>query len=760
MIQSFLFKQKKFWIVSLVALALSLPCIYFLIKPNGTYTYEGDRIFENGELVSDTVIFEQISLSQGIYQVELMYDTDTYLQYRCNVEDSSVFSGGLLTNGEHLYVGLDKTSFRIWLLEDTDTLQIHLSGNGEGALQTGDLIIYETNQLWVLLLFFIWLGAIFFCFIIFFIQYEHVIGIDKEKKTIFFLLSIIVLIASIPNLLGGNMAGADLTYHLQRIEGVKDGLLSGQFPIRIEPRWLFGYGYADGIMYCNFFLYIPAILRILGFTVVGAFNTYAILFNIATVGIAYFSFGRIFKNRYIGVVCSALYTLSIFRIYKFIITAAVGEGSAFTFFPLIVYGFYRVFTENPEEKQYKTAWMPLAFGFAGVLQTHVLSCEITVFITIFVLLLFIKKIRNKNTFFMLFKGAAGAVLFSLWYLVPFLDYYISEDMHIKHVSARTIQDRGLYITQLFFHFWEAGSNAELGEYGMQYSQAFGVGLILCVGFVLFGVMWFRKSFRTKNIHIISLGKLSFVASAILMFMSLNFFPWDKLQSLHPIAASLISSIQFPNRFLGWATVFLVLIFGCCLAVFVENQDRWKYYLGITCALIGITTSSMYLLDYSNRDYTLFAIYNEEAMGEGYISGGEYLIQGTVEETLGYHTFSNSSGIEVLSYEKGNLQASVSCSNVGDATEYVELPLLLYKGYKAWDTETGEELSLTYGENYNIRVLVPAGYSGELIVKFVSPFYWRIAEVISAICYLALIVFATKQFIVFLRAKEKQYVENV
>ena len=192
------------------------------------------------------------------------------------------------------------------------------------------------------------------------------------------------------------------------IEGVKDGLLSGQFPVRLEPEWVNGHGYANGVLYCNALFLFPALLRLLGFTVTASYNMFGIALNVATALIAYYCFAKIFKNHYIGLFCSGLYTLSVFRIYRLMIVTAVGEGSALTFLPLILYGLYRVFTENPREKSYRTAWLPIAFGYAGIMQTHVLTCEITAFLTIIVCLVFIKKIFCLPTFLELAKGAAGA----------------------------------------------------------------------------------------------------------------------------------------------------------------------------------------------------------------------------------------------------------------------------------------------------------------------------------------------------------------
>ena len=64
-------------------------------------------------------------------------------------------------------------------------------------------------------------------------------------------------------------------------------------------------------------------------------------------------------------------------------------------------------------------------------------------------------------------------------------------------------------------------------------------------------------------------------------------------------------------------------------------------------------------------------------------------------------------------------------------------LLLYKGYTAKDVKNGNKLDITYGENGKIRVIIPAHFNGEVNVGFVSPIYWRAAEIISVLAYIVL-----------------------
>lgn len=723
-------KKKGFAIFTILFSLCLLFCIIKIALPCREYLFDGSYSFEAGIATTETVIYEGISLTPGVYRIELEYETDGDMAALCNVADGTVFTGGLLCNGEHLYSNLKQTGYDMWLYEKTDDLRIVIDYSGNGNLTTGTLHIVETNQFWTMLLAtVIFLGVLFYAALIFY-YYDRTYSVSSDKKQVFFWITVISLIASTPYLCGYIVSGADLTYHLQRIEGVKDGLLSGQFPVRLEPKWVYGHGYANGIFYCNTLLYLPALLRLLGFPIVTSYNIYCIVLNIATAWISYYCFGKMFGKRNIGLVCSALYSLSIVRIYKLIITSAVGEGSAITFLPLVIYGLYRIFTEDPKDKKYKTSWFFVMLGYAGLMQTHVLTCEVTAFVTVLLCLIHIRKIFCWNTFMELAKGAVSAVVVSLWFLVPFLDYYLTQDVHIRHVSARTIQDRGLYFAHLAFHFWRTGTNISTGDNGMQYSHPEGVGLILIIALGLFLILWFSGIFRKMKDRRISFVKIVSLTGVLLLLMSLNIFPWDRVQSLNSVAASLVSSLQFTDRFLGWGTVCLVTVFGFCLWYF-DKYNKKGHWVMAAIAVIGVTTSSMYLLDFVNCGQNYYKLYNEESMGFGYVSGAEYLIEGTDQEKLTFANAVAGEGVEIGDYEKWYLQIEMKCANRSDTDSFVDLPLLLYKGYQAVDVDTGREMQVCAGENNVVRVVIPAGYEGNLKVSFESPIYWRISELISA-----------------------------
>ena len=733
-------KNRYIVIFNVVTGVIFIMLFIFSLLPAKQFSYEGEKVIEAGESVSDFVVYDNLSLSPGVYRILLEYEIENDEQAYCTVKDGTVITGGLLTNYEHFYKENGRTDFEVWLFEKGDHVEIRLNTTGNGYVKTGNLTVIKTNRLYTMLmviLFAIWLLGIG---IGFYVSYDKKGLISKEKKLTALILFAIFFFASLPYLFGFNISGADLTYHLQRIEGVKDGLLSGQFPVRLESKWLYDQGYADAIFYCNLFLIFPAFLRIMGFPVSFSYNMYSIAVNLATVLISFYCFKKIFKSGKIGVILSGLYTLSVFRIYKLVITSAVGEGTSFTFLPLILYGFYLVFTEDKDNED-KKAWIPITVGLAGILQSHVLTCEITAFVILFICILYINRIFVPKTFFKLLKAAVMTLLVCLWFVVPFLDYYLNEDVHIKHVSARTIQSSGLEIAHLLFNFWSAGQHTASDGNGLYQSHPVGIGFVLVLGGSLFAVLWFSGKLKEKNKEY-RFFKTVFVLGIVLMCMSLNIFPWDRLQSLNHILASLISSLQFPNRFLGWGTVCMVTVMGFCLSYVSKVNTKALTGMIFTIVLLTIT-SSLRLTDYSVYSSNRYELYNTAAMGYGYISGAEYLIEEVDYESLTYEYPVAGENLEVSVYRKKLLGADFICVNDSDTESCIDVPLLLYKGYTAKDVKNGNKLDITYGENGKIRVIIPAHFNGEVNVGFVSPIYWRAAEIISVLAYIVLAFYLIK-----------------
>ena len=711
-----------------ISLLLSLLCVIRIAMPNREWNYAGSYEFVKGAPCPDQEVYEHISLGAGVYRLELSYESAGDTNAMCNVKDGTVYYGGLLCNGEHMYAALDHTSYDFWLFEPTEELSVTIDYSGQESLTTGNLRIVETNLLWTRYLTILLAISALILWTLWY-QKRDAQNEEKERRhVVIFGIGVIAFLASIPYLYDGMISGADLTYHLQRIEGVKDGLLTGQFPVRLEPRWVFDHGYANGIFYCNLLLYFPAFLRMAGFTVTESYLLYCIALNLATVVIAWYSFGKMFRDDVVGLACSGLYTLSIFRVYRLLGTGAVGEGSAFTFFPLVLYGIYLVFEGKKEEREFRNSWIVLGLGYAGLVQTHVLSCEIAALMTVLLCLVYLPKLYEKERFLKCVQGAFFALGLSLWYLVPFLDYYFTQDVKIRHASARTIQERGVTFVQELQTFWNFHDTAASTTERMQYTHPVGPGLFLIAGVFLLLLLLFlevipRGKETEKSFAIRSAG-----LGCLALWMATDTFPWDAIQTTSQTAATLVSSLQFPYRFIGWGMTFLIVVVGYLLSFFRKNQKMF-YRMGLVIVMTAVATSYVYLIDAEDESTGAIHLFNRESMGFGYISGEEYLIYGTDSSALSFAKPEADEGIRISEYEKKGLRATFFCENSLDTQGTVKLPILLYKGYQA-SGDGGEPLEITDDGSHLLGLSVPAGYSGRITVKFTEPWYWRAAELIT------------------------------
>ena len=80
--------------------------------------------------------------------------------------------------------------------------------------------------------------------------------------------------------------------------------------------------------------------------------------------------------------------------------------------------------------------------------------------------------------------------------------------------------------------------------------------------------------------------------------------------------------------------------------------------------------------------------------------------------------------------------TVSCTVSAQAPDaHIEFPLLYYKHYQCIDTSTRQRLTVCAGTNNMVRVMLPEGYSGSIRVSFVEPWFWRLAEAVSALAWI-------------------------
>lgn len=555
-------------------------------------------------------------------------------------------------------------------------------------------------------------------------------------------LTALIIFQSMPLYTGFLFSGHDLPFHLCRIQGIADGLSSGQFPVKIYPSLLQGQGYANGVFYGDLFLYIPAVLRLFGFTLQTSYQIYVLLVNIVTVLISYRCFSHIFGNRMCGFLGSALYSLNLYRMTNLYTRAAVGEYTAMAFLPLILYALWGVFMLPVADKDYRGLWLPGVVGYSGVILSHILTCGVAAVFTILTCLVCIRRVFRKQTFLVLAKIVIYTTLCCLWFLVPFADYMLTDKLIVTvdtHSIFSTIGQSAFPLQVLSLFAPATGLGLELKE-GVMNDMGFTLGGPLLISCLILPLLALEPGFRPDRRA--KAAGLCFGFGALCMWMSTTAFPWYQLSRFIPFVDTFVSTMQFPWRFMSAAGLFMAVAAAAGFGMLRRRRQLFGMAMTAVCVLT-LCVNGYYFHDLyeSDSSYVIYEMRDvmQNAKDTPYakltyqLGGAEYLPAGMdLDETWNMTGLQyNAEDVTVLDYVKTGVSANFNAVNNAAADRTVILPIVGYRDYRAY-TDDGE-LSLARAENGQLQLTLPAGFSGHVTVTFTEPVYWRAAELFSLVC---------------------------
>lgn len=668
-------------------------------------------------------------LPMGTYDITVRYETDTSKNY-CMVDATTKGFHSLKADKTPLQKEVHEITFTAYLLENVKDFKIRTFFTGEGYMIIRGFSITQTNAFLRILLF-----MELFLFLLVDAVYLLYTGKYYEKcslKTKIELLLIvgIVFCSSYPLFIGGMFPGHDLEYHLLRIDGIKEGLLAGQFPVKIQPNFAFGFGYAASTYYGDLFLYIPAILRLIGFSVNTSYVAFMLLMNAATTVITLQCLKVFWKDSYIPILGTFLYVMSPYRLADIYIRASFGEAEALTFLPLIFCGMYVALMEKENERRIKNAWIPITLGLSGLIQSHFLSTLMCGILMIVACVIKIKAVFEKERFFTLFKAFCATILLNLWFLFPFVSTIGIFTQGREGASAQRIQMYGAYLGQLFNLFYQGAGALPINtvEKGIVGELPSGLGLAIGLGIVIFILACFdadSKKIKWKK----ELGIFFF--GLVTLFLSTVYFPWDLLAVLFGKLNQVIVIYQFPIRFLGIANVFLVAT--CCFGLAYWEKQNQLLFRGMFCVVFTISLiSGIFLLDNRINNTQLYVRYDIDEIGTTDRSIVDFLLKGTEITQLQADVVNTSGQVSFDGYRKAYTTVTMNCKNESQEQGYIEVPLLYYPHYKVQDS-AGDKLQTIPGDNNVLRINLPANYQGSIRIACQEPVSWRIAEIISLIC---------------------------
>lgn len=517
--------------------------------------------------------------------------------------------------------------------------------------------------------------------------------------------------------------GHDLNYHLQRIAAMAEELSYGQFPVRMATTTLNGYGYINPLCYCELFLLLPALLYNAWLPLRTCYQAYVLAATLTAAGTSCLCFARITGSRRYGVLGSALYTLSSYRLVCVWFRAALGEYTAMSFLPLVLLGVWQIYTcERPRFAQ----WAPLAFGMAALVQCHLISTELTAALLAVFCLLRLRQTLAPARLLAWGKAAALAFGLSAWFLLPFLSTVLSVDLQVNNPLVGKPQREGLYLIQLLNPFGTGFGGTSTGT-STDMSLTLGLPLLLGLALALLCLARRREAPRPRALGAVTgLGLLC-------LLLAMQFFPWDFVESwLGAAAAKAAATFQYPWRFLAPAT--LLFTAAALLALGLVRRERPQAARILTGAMAAAMVLSVGVFQMQLLATTELTANSLSQNGTRDVGIGEYMIDGcSIYETVWAQPKPGSDALTLTGYEKQAGTAYLSVENAGDAAD-ISVPIFNYGHYRAAD-ETGTEFPLRSGENARLVLDIPAGYSGTIRIAWVSPLWWRGCEALSLLCAL-------------------------
>lgn len=677
----------------------------------------------------------QVTLTPGTYTISVNYDTKEEGHY-LQVVDQYTVEGAVLGNYDvELSPALHDAELDIWVTKHIPDFVAKAGFSGSGALSVHSIHIAETPEGRRLL----FSGLILLFLIADLLLCPGIRNRIKSNKNTILLIAVITLFASYPLLNDYLFESSDMKFHLRRIDGIKEALLTDhQFPVRMLSNCMSGYGYPVSIFYADFFLYFPALLCMLGMPLQTAFKIYIICFHGFTAALSFYCFGKIFKNRLVGAAGAFLYTLAPYRISTLYMRAALGEFTAMTFLPLILYGLWIIYTSDTSEKSYKNKWLPLTLGLSGIIQCHILSCEITAILIIIACILLWKHTFRRPRFILLCKTVLGTLFLNAWFLVPFLTYMFTGKYYINNPEAAylpkgSVQASGLTGTQIFSLFPYYRTDAE----GIADNAGF---LILGAAFLLVLIAFFTLLFYKGNIFP-EQKKACFVFgffTLLSIWFGSCYFPYSSLQKLHPAFDMLIGNLQFPYRFLTAISLFVVFLF-CIVLYFLLSENKNIGY-GFCCIiLLAALLEHGHMIESFIASSPRFHAWNAESAEAPRMGRNDYLPMNTNWEELSAEDAQPVCSPDMtLSYFEKIGTTSTLTFDCTKGNGYLEIPSLYYTGYTAEVSDYTGNVSLVPGSNHKIGIVFETPGSGSLTVRFTEPWYWRMAEVISLLTLLTVI----------------------
>ena len=575
-------------------------------------------------------------------------------------------------------------------------------------------------------------------------------NIRKDKVIHYIIIIAASLIAAIP-LINLRIYGTDDGYvHMLRIFGMEQILKEQNFPPFIYSKFANGFGYAINLFYSPIVTYGPLFFRIFGLH----YYTCLKLFAYSTILISCFTMYNflydVSKKREIAILGAVIYAFIPYRLETIFNRFAIGEFTAYIFFPMLFHGLFNLLKGDGKKHYY------IAIAAIGLILTHTISTEYSAIFALLYIIFNFKQLKNKGVIRKIVINVIFILAITTFFTVPLMEhkilgnYVIFNSTSMKSLPS-DVQNSTIKISQLF---------KDIGEVN---GVSFKVGIPLII-LTLLGIVSYKK--MDKNI------KSEYITFAVIAMISLEMatklFPWI-------IMPKILTTLQFAWRMLAFFEFALSIICAINLYYFIDiickksskNSKDTKvhtktenlYNMLLLFAIIVIITSMMkidYNYSYEKEKFLTDEEYETKINEKNSIwsINREYLPEKVDVKKLGtsyldyrenrvYVLDGNST---ITNEKKKGLQLEFDIENY-KANTILELPYIYYLGYTV-TTEQNEKIQMFESNNGMLAIKLDENIeSAHITVKYTGTTIEKVSYLISAISiitFIGYVIYSKKQ----------------
>lgn len=672
---------------------------------------------------------DRMALSPGVYQIRIWGRPAEGERIYVMMECDGAFHNSLRNNGVWVLPADEYAEFDVYVTDKVPSAYVRCSFYGTDADSIVKVEVWRTNKGNRMLLFIV---MVCFCVLDFLILFrKHILEgkVTGKQQAVFWTLTAGVLLAYFPYLTDYFFIGADTIFHLGRISFLADALKQGfMYPVRVEGTWMYGHGYAAPLFYGDLFLLIPAFLQMLGFSIMNAYKLFLFLVLAATAAISYHCFRKCVRDEYAALAGSMVYLLIPYHIYNLYNRGAVGEYLAMAFMPLVCCGMYLLYTGDAASKEYKKYKWYLIWGMSAILQSHLITTEMTAVLMAVICAVFWKKTFRKQTFCQLLEAVGAVLAINAWFWLPMLYMLNADTYHLQEIISENGQNRGVLFAGFFQMLPEKGS----AQTGMWHCEPVQIGAGGIMSLLICAAWQYRRRKRgSGREHGDRMCLLLAVFCAVLLVMSTRYLPWDAVMKL-PVIGGIVASLQFPSRWMSPATV-IAAMFTAFFIVQVRKNAGMLIKTAAIFSLAVTLASSVYHVNSIVFEFGPTWLHNAENMGTVGVVCGEYLLEGVSDLDYYNHKPVSDEGLRWTEYDRAGTNVTVTLENTTEELLYIEIPLTGYKGYALEASAESDDMpfiSEDRGAHGDLRMAVPAGYQGTVQIFYEGFAVFRAAEALS------------------------------